>query len=169
MQASVHAGVASLQGSADAAWIAQARARAERVVGLVALDTSLLRPADGAVAAPAAEALPGIRVHFVRELEPRDPAELQALVVAAQRLAILAPQLGHTPRLQCLGHNDEPGSSSTNRVLRQRRANWLCERLREAGVTATALANEADDTVSNRPIIDARAASLRLAPVPEDE
>lgn len=179
VQASVHAGVASLQGSAEAAWIAQARARAERVVGLVALDTSLLRAADGATAGPAApvsaewlrlaEALPGLRVHFVRELEPRDPAELQAIVAAAQRLAVLAPQLGHTLRLQCLGHNDEPGSTSTNRVLRQRRAHWLCERLREAGVTAAALANEADDPVSNRPIIDARAANLRLAPAPEDE
>lgn len=179
VRASVHAGVASLQGTAGAAWIAQARLRAERVVGLVALDTSLLRATDEAVAddpgAAArvewqrlADVLPGLRVHFVRETEPRDPAELATIVTTAQRLAALAPGLDRTLRLQCLGHNDEPGSTSTNRALRQRRAAWLCGRLREAGLAAT-LAPSADDATANRPIIDARAASLRFDPVPEDE
>lgn len=175
VQASVHSGVASLQGTADAAWIAEARRHAERVVGLVALDTSLLQAADDPAAALRAEwqrladALPDQRVHFVRELEPRDPAELQGLVAAVQRLAALAPQLDRPLRLQCLGHNDEPGSTTTNRGLRERRAQWLCDRLRDAGI-ATALVHAADDTAPNRPIIGARAASLRFdtAP-PEDE
>jgi hypothetical protein len=167
VQASVHAGVASLQGVADADFIERAKARAERVVGLVALDTSLVRAHGDPTAALRAEwqrlvaELPGLRVHFVRELDPRDVTELQSMATNVQRLATLAAQLQEPLRLRCRGHNDEPGSATTNRGLRTRRAQWLCGQLREAGVAASLL-REDEDTASNPPIIDARAASLEF-------
>ncbi|MBL8299760.1 MAG: hypothetical protein JNN30_15595 [Rhodanobacteraceae bacterium] len=170
VQASVHSGVASLQGSADAAWIAQAKLRAERVVGLVALDTSLLQVSVDPAEALRAEwqrlstMLPDLRVHFVRELEPRDPAELQHVVTVVQRLVALASELRRPLQLQCFGHNDEPGSAKKNRELRYRRAQWLCERLREADVVASF------NPATNRPAADVRAASLWLdVTAPEEE
>jgi hypothetical protein len=105
--------------------------------------------------------LPGLRVHFVRELDPRDVTELQSMATNVQRLATLAAQLQEPLRLRCRGHNDEPGSATTNRGLRTRRAQWLCGQLREAGVAASLL-REDEDTASNPPIIDARAASLEF-------
>ncbi len=169
----VQAGVLSLSGEADAAWAARAREQAERVVGVTAVDTSLLRIASDAQADLRAEwdrtvqALSGQRVHFLHETEQRDTAELPALLASVQRLRELAPQLRLSLRLHCLGHNDEPGTSSTNRELRERRARWLCAELRNAGVTAASLQANTDDAAANPPTIDERAASLRLDAAPE--
>ncbi|HSX60322.1 MAG TPA: hypothetical protein VLF18_08995, partial [Tahibacter sp.] len=173
VQASVHDGVASLQGSADASWIASAKTHAARVVGLVALDTSLLRANADPDAALQAEwrrlaaAVPDMRVHFVRELDVRDVQELQPLVAAVQRLAVLAPQLQRRLTLTCRGHNDEPGTATTNRGLRERRARWLCDQLRDAGIAAALLRTD-DGDAANRPMIDARAASLGLDAAPAE-
>lgn len=171
----VQAGVLNLSGEADAAWAARAREQAERVVGVTGVDTSLLHIASDAQAGLRAEwdrrvqALPTQRVHFVRETEQRDPAELPALLASVQRLRELSPQLQEPLRLQCRGHNDEPGTSSTNSELRGRRARWLCAELRSAGVPAADLRAETDDAAANPPTIGERAASLRLDASPEDE
>jgi hypothetical protein len=168
VNSTVQAGVLTLGGEADAAWAANLREKAERIVGVVAVDTSLLRIADDARARSRAEwsrmlrALPEQRVHFVRETEQRDAAELPALLASVQRLRELAAQLQMPLRLHCHGHNDEPGTSSTNRALRERRAQWLCAELRNAGIPDTSLQTNTDDAAANPPTIDERAASLRL-------
>lgn len=171
----VQAGVLNLSGEADATWAARAREKAERVVGVTGVDTSLLHVASDAQAGLRAEwdrrvqALPAQRVHFLRETEQRDPAELPALLASVQRLRELAPQLQEPLRLQCRGHNDEPGTSATNSELRERRARWLCAELRNAGVPAADLRAETDDAAANPPTIGERAASLWLEASPEDE
>lgn len=168
----VHDGVLSLAGAADAAWTAQAPARAERVAGVTAVDVARLHAVEDAHAAllaewrQLAETLPAQRVHFVRELEQRDAAELPALLRSVERLAALAPQLQRRLVLRCHGHNDEPGSDTTNRSLRERRARWLCEQLQPAGIgpERREIAGAADDDAA----VDERAASLRLAPAPTE-
>lgn len=175
VESAVQAGVLNLSGEADAAWAARAREQAERVPGVTAVDTSLLRIANDAQAALRAEwdrrvqALPGLRVHFLRETAQRDTAELPALLASVQRLHELAPQVQMPLRLQCRGHNDELGTSATNSELRERRARWLCAELRNAGVPAASLQAETDEATTNPPTIGERAASLWLDASPEDE
>jgi hypothetical protein len=168
VQAAVQAGVLSLRGEADAAWIARVRENAAHIVGVTAVDTGALQTIDDGAAALRAEwsalarALPGQRVHFVRELEQRDAGELAALLASVQRLRELAPQLRRPLQLGCLGHNDEPGTATTNRELRDRRARWLCSELQKTGLAANAARAIDGDAATNQPTIDARAASLRL-------
>ncbi len=143
----MHAGEAMrLQGVADADFIERAKARAEHVVGLVALDTSLVRAHGDPTAALHAEwqrlvaELPGLRVHFVRELDPRDMTELQSMATNVQHLATLAAQLRELraaalprPQRRTRFRDDE------RRGLRTRRAAMRSAgRLREAGVRGVA-------------------------------
>ena len=171
VRVAVRGGVLRLDGDADATWAAQARERAERVAGVVAVEAAGLHIVDEGRAALLAEwqqiadALPAQRVRFVRELEQRDPAELAALLRHVERLAALAPQLQRGLALQCYGHNDEPGSDTTNRSLRDRRARWLCEQLQAAGIAPEQRAI-AGDAAADAASVDERAASLRLAPAP---
>ncbi|WP_425508027.1 hypothetical protein, partial [Tahibacter caeni] len=153
---------------------AQARERAERVAGIVAVDAAALRVVEDARAAllaewqRLAEALPAQRVHFTRELEPGDAAELPVLLQSVERLNALAPRLQRSFALQCRGHTDEPGSATTNRSLRERRARWLCDQLQAAGV-GPERRGIAGDAAADAPTLDERAASLSLAPAPTEE
>lgn len=171
----VRAGVLSLGGEADAAWVARAHAQAERVVGVTAVEASLLRVASDVQAGLRAEwnrraqELPGQRVHFLRGTEPSDAAELPALLASVQRLRELASQLQVPLRLQCRGHSDDSGTGATNSELRERRARWLCTELRNAGITAASPSAEPDGAAANPPTIGERGASLWLDTSPEDE
>jgi outer membrane protein OmpA-like peptidoglycan-associated protein len=173
VQLSLAQGRLLLQGEAPAAWIAQARERGAWIAGVESVDADGLRATDAAApqaaAAPVADdwpqrvqALQALRVLFTRETDMADPDGLAALLAAAQELRALAMRRGQPLRLVCHGHNDEPGTATTNRGLRERRARWLCEKLAAAGFAAADLRAAGGEPAPNQPTIAVRAASLRL-------
>jgi outer membrane protein OmpA-like peptidoglycan-associated protein len=163
----VQAGQLHLLGDAPADWVEQARRQAGWVAGVQRVDSSGLRVQDDAQAPLRAEwdrlldGLPAQRVHFVRELDLRDPEELRTLLATAMRLRELSQALQRPLRLLCRGHNDELGSNATNLDLRERRARWLCTELAAAGFAAADLRAAPGQLDPNLTTIDARAASLR--------
>lgn len=167
VQLTVRQGELQLRGSAAAGWVDKAVPRMPWIAGVARVDVSGLNRTVDAQAALRAEwdrlyaQLPEQRAGFVRELELADTAAVDALVADARRLQELGRQLQQPVLFTCFGHTDEPGTAQTNHRLREKRANWLCDRLAAGGVDETALRRASADT-PGRPTIQARAASLSL-------
>jgi hypothetical protein len=67
-----------------------------------------------------------------------------------------------TGQLRIEGHTDSSGSTETNRALRAVRADWLRDRLRDAGVTGQMLQESRMDDQAGKAGSDFRGATVRM-------
>ena len=143
---SVNQGVLVAEGMAAADWIGQRQADAAWVAGVHGVDWRVMPPADSTGQARAelerlADSLATRAVTFAHGVEPDADSEagldgIAALLKQAVSLAVAAEV---TLQLHIEGYNDAPGSGELNARLRQARAEWLRDRLREHGVPAALL------------------------------
>ena len=168
VELSVDGGVLAVDGKAAADWIAQRRSEAAWVSGVRAVDWRVMPLTDEVGQARAAlgvlsTSLATQAVTFVRDVEPDADSEtrleeIAALLKQAAALAVLAEV---TLQLRIDGYNDAPGSSELNSRLRQQRAEWLRDRLREREVPA-ALLDAAEVAASSATDVQLRGAKVHL-------
>lgn len=168
VQLSVRDGVLELDGAASEEWISANRVRIAWVSGVRSVDWRVSATTDPAQRAreeltALASRLSGLEVSFVREVEPtvEGEAQLDEMGALLQRAQSLAVDAGVSAKLHVMGYNDAPGSEAVNARLRDQRAQWLRDRLRESGVSDAWLR----DSVQARPNqndADFRGARVRL-------
>ncbi|SFN11298.1 hypothetical protein [Dokdonella immobilis] len=174
---SVDRGVLGVTGVADAAWVEAGRSQAPWIAGLHGVEWRVsarveetpdpqleARTAARAELGTLAEALAADRAEFVDDLDPdADGAAFAGRAVAAiTRARQLAERAGVALRLRIIGHTDSSGTEEINRRLRVQRADWLRDRLREAGVPATLLQESRMDEVAGQGASTFRGASVEL-------
>jgi hypothetical protein len=134
-------GVLALEGHATAAWIGNARSRADWIPGVRSVAFGVAADSDPAASARAeleaiADAMPARRVTFERDVElaPGAAAVFEEIVTDALRAQALAATAGVGIEWIAAGTNDEPGSEAINAQLRAARARWLADALGARGI-----------------------------------
>ena len=174
---SVDRGVLALVGVADRGWIGSRRPQAAWIAGLHGIDWRVtarvedaadaqdaIRAAARSELATLAATLAADRTEFVDDLDagPDGTAYAGRAAAAIARARELAEQAGVGLSLRIIGHTDASGSEEINRRLRAQRADWLRDRLREAGVAATLLQESRMSDEAGRGASTYRGASVEL-------
>ena len=125
-----------ISGQAPAGWITEARRLAPALPGITAVDTRGLRDESQQQLRALRDALTRQVVLFdVNTARGEADAEtLRQLARDLKRLHGLALKLELIPQVTLVGHSDSTGSAQRNRILSQRRAEWLREQLLALGV-----------------------------------
>ena len=123
-----------------------------------------IRAAARSELATLAATLAADRTEFVDDLDagPDGTAYAGRAAAAIARARELAEQAGVGLSLRIIGHTDASGSEEINRRLRAQRADWLRDRLREAGVAATLLQESRMSDEAGRGASTYRGASVEL-------
>ena len=147
LQLELDHGLLKLSGIATPEWIAAARERAPWIAGITAIDTTHVSAPDNTVALRAEldrqlKTIAALRVHLMlamTELDPAYPDELNVLTSQLENALALAAQLKLEIHIHVFGLTDVIGEDMINRVLREKRAAWLIEKLAAQGIAADRL------------------------------
>ena len=147
LQLELDHGLLKLSGIATPEWVASVRERAPWIAGINAIDTTHVSAPDNTAALRAEldrqlKTIAGLRVHLMlakTELDPAYPDELHVLISQLESALILAAQLKLEIHIQVYGLTDVLGEDTINRVLREKRAAWLIEKLAAEGIAADRL------------------------------
>ncbi|MEZ5460999.1 hypothetical protein [Dokdonella sp.] len=168
VRVTVRDGVVDLSGKAGEDWISANRVRAPWIAGVRSVNWQVAPITDAAQAAREAlselsSKLATLEVSFVREVEPGADgmAQLEAMVALLLKAEELAEVAGVAPKLQITGYNDAPGSDAINARLRDQRAQWLRDRLRDQGVSEAWLLDSVNARSSEN-LAEFRGARARL-------
>ncbi|WP_457651906.1 OmpA family protein [Rhodocaloribacter sp.] len=134
-------GVLHASGTAPAAWIDAARARAALLPGVTGYDDAALVPDESAFNSHI-DALERQSLRFVvgtTRLAPGQEAALDSLAAEVRALFDDARKLGKTVRLQILGHTSADGPPAVNLRLSRQRAEAVRQTLVARGLPAEAL------------------------------
>jgi flagellar motor protein MotB len=175
----VAGGVLEVEGEARSDWIDANRERIAWIAGVREVDWRVhaipVKPANPEELPSArdearstllalADELAALRVEFGDDVEPAgdQAGQVRRMAAIIGRAEGLRDAAGMTLALRIRGHTDASGSEATNRALRVQRADWLRDRLRQAGVSGTLLQESgmADQADEGDP--DFRGASVRL-------
>ncbi|QBB71757.1 hypothetical protein ELE36_16120 [Pseudolysobacter antarcticus] len=147
LQLELDHGLLKLSGIATPEWIASARERAPWIAGINAIDATHVIAPDNTAALRAEldhqlKTIANLRVHLMlakTELDPAYPDELSVLTSQLKNALILAAQLKLEIHIDVYGLTDVLGEDTINRVLREKRAAWLIEKLIAEGIAADRL------------------------------
>jgi hypothetical protein len=176
----VSQGTLDIEGEAPQSWIAANRDRVAWIAGVHGIQWRVTALSTGDAERPEARPsaqddarsellelaheLASMRVEFSDDIQPvADPDQrigrMAEILLRAEGLLVLADMTG---QLRIEGHTDSSGSTETNRALRAVRADWLRDRLRDAGVTGQMLQESRMDDQAGKAGSDFRGATVRM-------
>jgi hypothetical protein len=135
-------GVLSARGTAPMAWIKEAAMLARALPGISAYDATGVEAVEFQHLEQVRSRLEDTVVYFsLGTVTPvaGESAKLEGLVGDIQVLAVAAEAVGQRLGLEIAGHTDGSGTEDTNRLLSQKRAEWVRQFLVDRGIAASRL------------------------------
>ncbi len=129
----------AVSGSAPGIWIDSARKAADRIPGIVAIDTSAMLDVGMLALATKKQEIDGTVIFFAEgiEIAPNQDGALHELATRITEFREIARALGRRLRITVTGHTTEPGGDGLNLKLSRNRADRVVSQLALSGVDPT--------------------------------